>query len=72
MNGSASIQESNTLSNHSIGLLKRDVVPRNDIRELYGMASILEHLGKPIKRGKRISGTKMSMFGLFANAQLGW
>lgn len=72
MNGSASILESTTLSKNSIALLRRDVVPKSDIRELYGMASILEQLGKPIKRGKRISGSKMSMYGMFEHAQLGW
>jgi hypothetical protein len=48
------------------------VIPKTHIKELYGMASILEQLGKPIKRGKRISGSKMVMYGMFEHAQMGW
>lgn len=53
VSGSLSIEESTALSRNSVGILRRDVIPKCDIHGLYGMASILERLGKPIKRGKK-------------------
>ena len=65
-------EEKTALSKNSIGILRKEVIPKTHIKELYGMASILEQLGKPIKRGKRISGSRMVMYGMFEHAQMGW
>ncbi|KAG0566139.1 hypothetical protein KC19_7G040900 [Ceratodon purpureus] len=45
-----------------VGILRLDVIPNNDKRRLYAMASLLKQYGEAKPRGKKVGGTRMVMF----------